>query len=640
MRFFLLFLAALTIYYTFASLAVAPLIEPLPDAIVLNDLKVQMEALRRVRQLDASPPAVWSPIAAIAVVTYAQAIPYSILRVLAPLIVVVPVSLVAWALYRMIPLWDRRRSVPVDADHPLQAEVERLARSVSCPVPALRCDARQRQSPNMRVIGSSAHASLVLDVSYWERVSLATNDPLAQRFRAFVLHELGHVKHRDVEWGYAAFAVWAVLVVPLLAVSAALLVLTFSTPLQQGAAVALADATLVARYGVFVQVASLILVVMALFAAVIRTRELHADWFANVAGHGSGLLRALSPTSEVPGTRMRRLLWQLSAFHPTASRRRWYISRPNALFALDDEPPWQSVAFHVGLLIGLMLSSAAVLAASVVIVWDYVLSWGFWRSFAIWTPLFPTAASVDGALSMTPFLGRAPLAVLPGIVLFAALGVQTQRGTFLGLAAPASGSTRNLWQTAVVAATGVLIGFQVTPALGFPLMRASVLPAIGWMVLVALSMRALLSIWRDSTYLLVSEERAVPPRAWRRVLVWAIGCGVATLALWPIISARFAIFEYHGLLMQEVLARMQFIPEGAGPTAARLLRELWYFGLSCVIALPLLAATVLAMRRYAARISARIATCRSCGHDLGGLSCGTCARCDERQAPWLYAAAA
>ncbi|WP_432955950.1 M56 family metallopeptidase [Micromonospora haikouensis] len=242
----------------------------------------------------------------------------------------------AAALYRVLPMWKGRRSrvVPVeqvDGHEELAATLDELVTLAGLGRPPRFVIDAAASTTGALVFGRLRRYTVCLDGGL---VAGRHRDPAG--FRAVVLHELAHLRNRDVDITYATIALWRVLlgvVVPLeLAYVAAV-----SLPETAGSYMATREQSRVAHHVVMLAVT----VVLAYLARadILRTREFHADltaqrwgadvrlWEAAAAREGRG-----RPASSRFAA---RLVAQVASFfrtHPSWGRRLRSLADPGVGF--------------------------------------------------------------------------------------------------------------------------------------------------------------------------------------------------------------------------------------------------------------------------------------------------------------------
>ncbi len=259
-----------------------------------------------------------------------------------------------------------------DLAEKIQSSIEALARQASIS-PAPEIVVRTRHGGGAQVFGRRRNYFLLLDAFPPTR----TTDELVDlrlrcstpAFRAIVLHELGHIANQDVERSYYSLSVWRVFIALILAPMLAFIVifnLGNTVRIIQGVPLSSAEwwnaigRLIVGFASVFAQVAALILVMRAIWYALLRTREYYADWRAvlwgaeapmkqlmsPMAAHGAAALPS-SPDIRSPRGRVRAgVFWAgrqwagLWRFHTSPSQRSTRIDNPDLLFKISSDVPF------------------------------------------------------------------------------------------------------------------------------------------------------------------------------------------------------------------------------------------------------------------------------------------------------------
>ncbi|WP_155375332.1 M48 family metalloprotease [Catellatospora vulcania] len=230
---------------------------------------------------------------------------------------------VALALYLAAPWWTRRRAglVPVTAaDFPrLHAALCDLTTEIG-----LRRPPRFVLDPHAVAPGGLAFGRTG---RYWVRINaglvpLRITDPAA--FRAVVLHELAHLRNRDVDIAYATMALWrAFVALALLPMAVAIvhprIFVDPSTPPWVSADYPREVLNSGSRTVLFVGIVYLVR------NSVLRAREILADARAAQHGAADGLRRVMAATA----ARETRLSWRRRfGVHPAAAARLHAIDHP------------------------------------------------------------------------------------------------------------------------------------------------------------------------------------------------------------------------------------------------------------------------------------------------------------------------
>jgi hypothetical protein len=250
----------------------------------------------------------------------------------------------------------RRRVVPVadiDPDRELTTALAELT-----VIAALARPPRFVVDPTAAVVGAAAYGLPRRHTVCLNGGLVATLRSSPGTFRAVVLHELAHLRNRDVGLTYATIAAWRVYLVALLVPSSFSMVwLVLAGPLfGRNAQSVFLPAVRTGEIKSLVASAFLVLLVYLARADALRTREAYADldaacWGASVGTLGEGLLK--------PGPLA--AFWQLWRTHPGWQQR--------AVLPAD-----ASAVFRVSSLQMFLTGAAAVLIAS------DVNAGGYWAS--------------------------------------------------------------------------------------------------------------------------------------------------------------------------------------------------------------------------------------------------------------------
>ncbi|MER6686426.1 M48 family metalloprotease [Streptomyces olivaceoviridis] len=250
------------------------------------------------------------------------------------------VLLVAAAVYLLLPRWRRRRHglVPLHGRDPqgeVRAEVARLAGLAGVrALPDLVVDLTAFDAGAV-VFGRAGRRTLCLDNGL---LHVRRSDPA--RFRAVLLHELAHLRHRDVDIAYAVTALWRAFLT--LAAVPFTLVLGGSLVAAQFGWFMGADAVFwpASRPYMVREIATagfLFLLVVLARADTLRHRELYADRGAVALGADPGVWRARAEAAGTQG-RPARSVTALWRSHPSWAERHRALEDPAALFTLTDVP--------------------------------------------------------------------------------------------------------------------------------------------------------------------------------------------------------------------------------------------------------------------------------------------------------------
>lgn len=241
---------------------------------------------------------------------------------------------VAWALFRGVPAWRTRRGrvVPlaaVDPDGGILRLVEELATVAGLTrAPRVVVDPAAA-STGAVVLGSDRRPTVCLHGGLLAR---RRTDP--EGFRAVLLHELAHIRNRDVTLTYTTLAVWWAFVAVVLLPALAVHIRSALTIAPQFRAVQVPAA--VRGFGLL---ALLVVLVYLARADVLRSREIYADraavrWGADPRGW------AVTPPGPPPGVwrRAAGALAELWRTHPQWELRRKSLDDPVVLFGVQALP--------------------------------------------------------------------------------------------------------------------------------------------------------------------------------------------------------------------------------------------------------------------------------------------------------------
>ncbi|MFF4603485.1 M48 family metalloprotease [Streptomyces sp. NPDC001339] len=247
------------------------------------------------------------------------------------------VLVAAFALYWWLPAWKARqaRLVPVASADPSGELAESLA--------ALTQRAGLSRAPQFMVNRRALSASAVVFGRRGSYVVCLHAGLIARRitepqmFTAVVLHELAHIRNRDVDVTYGTVALWRVFLLAVLLPYAIQQCLVFGTvqlagsgsPFVLQAAPAIARNVLLSAF--------LVALVHLARADILRSRELYADLDAVGWGASPAIWREEGRTPGTGGrlTVMTRAFTKLWHTHPGWAERRRALDDPSALFTFS-----------------------------------------------------------------------------------------------------------------------------------------------------------------------------------------------------------------------------------------------------------------------------------------------------------------
>ncbi|NJC70621.1 M48 family metalloprotease [Planosporangium thailandense] len=248
-----------------------------------------------------------------------------------PLVVLGALVVAAVALYWLLPSWKGRRSrvVPVDAvdgQGELRALLDELVTVAGLPRAPRFVIAPAASTASAVVFGRLRRYSVCL---HGGLVARRRSDP--EGFRAVVLHELAHIRNRDVDITYATVAVWRVFLVTVLP---AYLVWAALDLKASRASTVLGPAERLGTGHNLVLSAVMIAFVYLARSDILRTRETYADLDALAGGADAGSwLRGVHQHTQ-PG-RARKAFASFAALwrtHPPWDRRAASLADTRELF--------------------------------------------------------------------------------------------------------------------------------------------------------------------------------------------------------------------------------------------------------------------------------------------------------------------
>ncbi|MFE2142476.1 M48 family metalloprotease [Streptomyces sp. NPDC059456] len=239
----------------------------------------------------------------------------------------------AAGLYFGLPAWKGRTSKvvtldEVDHDGSIRARLDVLLRQAGLTTrpPRFVVDPMAVASTGAHVFGTGKSATVCLHSGL---VAVAAADP--RRFRAVLLHELAHIRNRDVPVIFATSAVWRTFVVAILLPEAASDIYRIAT-----IDVPWGDQALLRQ--VLIQEILIALLVYLVQRSVLRSREVYADLAAARWGADRAAWLASEDGPQAPPgwmARARTAFGELWSTHPTWTVRTLSLKDPSVLFQLD-----------------------------------------------------------------------------------------------------------------------------------------------------------------------------------------------------------------------------------------------------------------------------------------------------------------
>lgn len=469
-----------------------------------------------------------------------------------PTLLAAGVFVLALLIYRRHPARLRRRYglQPISDDTVLQRSIEQLSARANLPPPSVEAPPGLLTTGGAQAFGLGHRYAVRFDDA---RVRLRKQPAL---FRAVFLHELAHIANGDIGRTYFAEALWRAALI--LAVGAYVLGIagrffgSLARRLGQGTA---------ADWGAFfstnlplflfsvLQLISLLALVYAIRASILRVRELYADWRVRQWAEGEALLSLLSrrAAAEQQGRGWRHS-WRL---HPTARQRLATLQNPIHLFRLSPDLP-----FFVGVLLALVVEGwlVPVMIPSLITAGNAALG----LSAALAANGNPMALAVAYILT----LAAVPILILLSFLAFLLVGYLAAGTIVVQLlregAAARSGRPASwlayvrLWLPAALLVIGLEVGFAIAPfALLSPLGlllagRTALLPlqvagSLSWLLAVLTVTWFWLLFGRFLARRLAARHNGAPPRWKQRLLVWTSSALVSLLYL-PFFLSRLALY--------------------------------------------------------------------------------------------------
>jgi Zn-dependent protease with chaperone function len=172
------------------------------------------------------------------------------------------------------------------------------------------------------------------------------------KFRAIVLHELGHIANADVTRTYFAQAIWIAFVFLIIFPVLFYIAFNFIDGLYELITsgpdverwIRLFTVVLPSIFMLIFQISGTLAIVLAIRNSLLRVRETYADWRAAVWGAKNALIELFHHSTPLDKVGRWTYLWRL---HPTSQERLDALEYPDRLFRLKTELP-----FFVGALLG------------------------------------------------------------------------------------------------------------------------------------------------------------------------------------------------------------------------------------------------------------------------------------------------
>lgn len=281
-----------------------------------------------------------------------------------PFAAILILAIAATALYLALPWWKTRRARLLEASVVVPGGgLERDLADLKCEV-GIKQHVRFRVAPAALTSGAVVFGTRLKPVVCLNAGLLVTRVRDRERFRTVVLHELAHIKNRDIAITYATVALWRVFVVLVLIPSAITsvyqLVAADEPPPSQ---------TFTSLNGYQLILTALIAMMMYLVRAdILRTRELYADVTADSWGKQAPAESAGTgaPAGVRKGARIAAALASPWRNHPSWTARQAVLESRVALFTIRALPTF-ATGFVVDLAYNMTeMATAQVLQSSAV----------------------------------------------------------------------------------------------------------------------------------------------------------------------------------------------------------------------------------------------------------------------------------
>jgi len=348
-------------------------------------------------------------------------------------------------------LIQRQRKIQplIEKDNEIQEHLNRMAFRAGVVPPKVEMPLQGLKGADAQAFGVGSEHKIALDGGF--RILRKTKP---EQFNALLHHELAHFVNNDVGRSYFSDALWRsirwLLVLPFLLVMMWNVTMRFILGILNHDLFEFFSASIPIAFGLFVQWCFVLYIAGMIWARLLRTREIYADWRAALWGSQNGLNKILQEETEKEKPKTRFRLWKL---HPDAKERIDALERPEILFRLSSK-----FVFLAGLLLSFIFA-------------------GLYFSFAVFLAVGGIAQSLrDASVGLLYWLARgawwlgfASLIILVfGSIAWLINGVllpQIQKQAVLDLVNKRGGLIpyMQIGITALIFVCGIEFGFLVTP---------------------------------------------------------------------------------------------------------------------------------------------------------------------------------